>query len=140
MIDLLGGFSANDNVSVIGMSAGFGNNAWHGKPAAFTLVQIDSERSGSFRTYFSGLRQFGVRARGQTPRENRTKPSPSSTRKIACNHPFLRLPGRRSFNPRNPTLGFAHWPQHTSPSAHTHTGRSGQLALDIEPGVNIGQQ
>ncbi|KYQ49357.1 hypothetical protein ALC60_11462, partial [Trachymyrmex zeteki] len=41
-----------------------GNCVWHGKSTAFTRVWIDSERSGSFRTYFSSLRQFGTREGG----------------------------------------------------------------------------
>lgn len=83
------------------MSEAFGNCVWHGKSAAFTRVWIDSERSGSFRTYFSSLRQFGARRIEQSLLP--------PTRKIACNHPFLRLPGRQSFNPRNPAFGFARW-------------------------------
>lgn len=97
------------------MSAAFGHCVWHGKSAAFTRVRIDSERSGSFRTYFSGLRQFegGLRTRI----EQSLLPS---TRKIACNHPFLRLPDRQSFNPRNPALRFARWPhKHTEVQVHT---------------------
>ncbi|KYN38746.1 hypothetical protein ALC56_06745, partial [Trachymyrmex septentrionalis] len=75
------------------------NCVWHGKSTAFTRMWIDSERSGSFRTYFSSLRQFGTREGGLRMRiEQSLLPS---TRKIACSHPFLRLPGRRSFNPRN---------------------------------------
>jgi len=91
---------------------------------------VDSERSGGFRAYFSGPRQFGAREGGL--RERIEQSLFPSTRKIACNHPFLRLPGRQSFNPRNPALGLAPLASQTEKRKYTAAGPDSSRSISSE--------